>query len=164
MPQININNKMKRLLIIVLTILSVGLAETADAQCKEQLVYQCAPSDGKATFGRAYNTKLRRENATEETGQRYAQVLNKGTRYRFNICAPEPYENQVVLTLFDSTHPEHSNPIGSTFDKNSGKDLPSFDFVCNKTAMYYISVRYKPGMGDKKGCAVGIVSYIVNKK
>lgn len=164
MPQLNFINYMKRLLIIILTLVSVGFAEMADAQCKEQLVYQCAPSSGDATFGRAFNVKLRRENATDETGQKFVQVLNKGTHYRFSLCTPENYEQQAVLTLFDNAHPENSNPLGSTFDKNSGKDLPSFDFICNKTAMYYISIRYKPGMGDKKGCAVGILSYSVRKK
>lgn len=151
---------MKRLLIFLLTIMGIGFAEMADAQCKQQLYYSCAQDDNKATFQRGFNIKLKRENATDETGQKFTQVLNKGSRYRFKLCVPEGYENQAVLTLFDSTHPENSNPLGSTFDKATGKDLPSFDFVCNKTAMYYVSIRYKAGKGDKKGCAIGSIFFV----
>ena len=154
----------RRFIILVFAILCFGQATTADAQCKQQLVYQCATQTEKAIFLRDFNTKLKRESATDETGMKFTVVLNKGTRYRFSLCAPDGYQDQVVLTLYDSGHPENSNPLGTTFDKAAKTDAKSFDFLCNKTAMYYVSVRFKPGMGDKKGCAVGILSFVGKSK
>ena len=156
---------MRRLFIIlVFAILCFGQATTADAQCKQQLVYQCATQTEKAIFLREFNTKLKRESNVDETGMKWTVVLNKGTQYRFSLCAPDGYQDQVVLTLYDSEHPENSKPWASTYDKVAKTDRKSFDFQCGKTAMYYVSIRFKPGMGDKKGCAVGILSFVGKSK
>ena len=156
---------MKRLFILfVFAILCFGQAITADAQCKQQLVYQCATQTEKAIFLRDFNTKLKRESNVDETGMKWTVVLNKGTQYRFSLCAPDGYQDQVVLTLYDSEHPENSKPWGTTYDKVTKTDQKHFDFICNKAGMYYVSIRFKPGMGDKKGCAVGILSFVGKSK
>lgn len=155
---------MKRLCIIsVLAFLLMGFATNVDAQCKQQLVYQCATQTEKAIYLRDFNTKLKREKDVEETGMKWTVVLNKGTQYRFSLCAPDGFQDLVVLTLYDSDHPENSKPWGSTYVKATNQDLKSFDFICNKTAMYYISIRFKAGVGDKKACAVGILSFVGKK-
>ncbi|MBQ5576400.1 MAG: hypothetical protein IIT37_10185, partial [Bacteroidales bacterium] len=64
----------------------------------------------------------------------------------------------------DSEHPENQKPYGCTYDKVTKSDRKSFDFICNKTGMYYISIRFKPGEGGKKGCAVGILSFVGKSK
>ncbi|MCQ2975252.1 MAG: hypothetical protein MJ211_10660 [Bacteroidales bacterium] len=152
---------MKRLFIIlVFAILCFGQVTTADAQCKQQLVYQCASQTEKAIYLRDFNTKLKREKDVDETGMKWTVVLNKGTQYKFSLCTPDGFQDQVVLTLYDSEHPENSKPWGSTFDNSTKTDRKSFDFLCNKTAMYYVSIRLKPGVGDKKSCAVGVLSFV----
>ncbi len=153
---------MKKLFIIlVFAIVALAMTtSTADAQCKQQVVYQCATQTEKAIYLRDFNTKLKRDAADEETGMKWTVVLNKGTQYRFSLCAPDGFQDQVVLTLYDSEHPENSKPWGSTYDKTTKSDRKSFDFICNKTAMYYISIRFKAGEGSKKACAVGILSFV----
>ena len=152
---------MKRLCIIsVLALLFMSLSSIVDAQCKQQLVYQCATQTEKAIYLRDFNTKLKREKDTDETGMKWSVVLNKGTTYRFSLCAPDGYQDMVVMTLYDSDHPENSKPWGSTFSKADNTDHPSFQFTCQRTAMYYVSIRFKPNVGDKKACAIGILSFV----
>ncbi len=157
---------MKRLFIfLVLAVLTLAsFTDKADAQCKQQLVYQCATQTEKAIYLRDFNTKLKRDSPDEETGMKWTVVLNKGTQYRFSLCAPDGFQEQVVLTLFDSEHPENSKPWGCTYDKVTKSDRKSFDFQCNKTGRYYISIRFKPGEGGKKACAVGILSFVGKSK
>lgn len=73
---------MKRLFILlVVAFLSLALnSNKAAAQCKQQLVYQCATQTEKAIYLRDFNTKLKRDAADEETGMKWTVVLNKGTQ------------------------------------------------------------------------------------
>ena len=73
---------MKRLFIfLVLAVLTLAsFTDKADAQCKQQLVYQCATQTEKAIYLRDFNTKLKRDSPDEETGMKWTVVLNKGTQ------------------------------------------------------------------------------------
>ncbi len=153
------------LFIIVLAFTTFLVSET-NAQCRQQLVYACAthqdPNASASIYLRDFNTKLRRATKTpvKETGTKWTIVLNKDAKYRFNLCVPDGVEGQVVLTLYDSQHPEFSKPYCSTYDKDKDKDYPSFDFVCQKSGMYYVSIRFKENSEAKKTCAVGILSFV----
>ncbi len=152
---------MKRLALIttLLTGLLFILAPyKAQAQCKQQMVYACA-TKGKSIYLRDFNTKLR-SSKPHERSARWTVVLNKDAHYRFNLCTPEGYEDKVIMTLYDSQHPEKTNPYGSTYDPKTGKHTDSFDFICRKSGMYYISIRLKEGVKVKKTCAVGILSFV----
>jgi hypothetical protein len=102
---------------------------------------------------RDFNTKLKKSHPDEMSGTKWTVVLNKGTRYRFNLCTPEGNQD-VLLTLYDSQHPEATAPYGST------KERDSFDFICKKSGMYYVSIRFKDEGEKKKTCAVGILSFV----
>lgn len=141
------------LLLSAFFFLFVGNNE-AKAQCKQQMVYQCATKGRNAIYLRDFNTKLRKVRPGEESGTKWTVVLNKGTRYRFILCTPPEFEDKVVLTLFDSQHPEDV-PWGKTEDGR-----PIFDYVCGRSGMYYVSIRFKDGKGSKKTCAVGIMSFV----
>jgi hypothetical protein len=134
--------------------LFVGTTESK-AQCKQQMVYQCATKGRNAIYLRDFNTKLRKVRPGEESGTKWTVVLNKGTTYRFILCTPPEFDNKVELTLFDSQHPEETKPWGRTEDGR-----PIFDFVCGRSGMYYVSIRFKDGDGSKKTCAVGIMSFV----
>ena len=123
------------------------------AQCKQQLVYDCATNADNAIYLRDFNTKLKKVKAGEMSGNKWTVVLNKGTRYRFNLCTPDGTESEILLTLYDGTKPE-SNPHGSTLEHTS------FDFICKKSGMYYVSIRFKNEENSKKTCAVGILSFV----
>lgn len=156
---------MKRLFILlVCAFISLAMfSSDASAQCKQQVVYQCATQTEKAIYLRDFNTKLKRDAIDEETGMKWSVQLTANTTYRFTLCAQEGFQDQVVLTLYDSSKPE-SNPHESTFDKATNTDKKSFDFVCQKQGIYYVSIRFKPGKGDKKACAVGILSFVGKNK
>ena len=160
---------MKRLFtILVLTVAAFVLTySNANAQCKQQVEYQCSEAEpgspAATTYLRSFNTKMRLD-ASGQSGQKWSQVLNKGIHYRFKLCVPDGLQDEVILTLFDGTHPELSNPYGSTFDKTTQKDRAYFDFICNRGGLYYISIRFKNGKGSKKGCAVCSLSMIGKKR
>lgn len=130
--------------------------EEANAQCKQQRVYHCARQGGNAIYLRDFNTKLKAVRTERDiNGNKWPVVLNRGTRYRFILCTPSTSANDVKLTLFDTRRPE-SNPWNST--EKSGRDM--FDFVCERSGVYYVSIRFKPGKGNRKTCAVGILSFV----
>ena len=137
----------------------IGVAnEKVNAQCKQQVVYNCATNNGKAIYLRDFNTKLRKSKGAD-SGTKWAVVLNKGTHYRFNLCAQSGFESSVVLTLFDAKHPENA-PYVQTKSTNDPKTDNRFDFICQKSGTYYVSIRFKPGVEGKKSCAVGVLSFV----
>ena len=75
---------MKRLFIIlVFAIVALAMTtSTADAQCKQQVVYQCATQTEKAIYLRDFNTKLKRDAADEETGMK-SSTKERSTDFRF---------------------------------------------------------------------------------
>ena len=147
-------------LIVAFTIVSF-LPKKAKAQCRQQMVYSCATKGQGSIYLRDFNTKLK--NKKNESGARWTVVLNKGAHYRFNLCTPDGFDKKVILTLYDSQHPEKTNPYGATYDPKTGDHRESFDFVCGKSGMYYVSIRFKEGVTDKKTCAVGILSFVGSK-
>lgn len=157
---------MKRIIItLIFALLFFNVSEKVNAQCKQQMVYQCATKSNKAIYLRDFNTKLKLGKHGDETGTKWTVVLNKGTQYRFGLCTPEGYEDKVVLTLYDSDHPEKEKPYGSTYFQ--GKDLQAFNFVCQKTGMYYVSIRFKEDAkleNRAKTCGVGILYFVGKNK
>ena len=153
---------MRKIIITLVAIFSIisFLPKQSKAQCRQQMVYACATKEN-SIYLRDFNTKLKNPGGkSTETGSRWTIVLNKDAHYRFNLCTQEGYEDKVVLTLYDSQHPETTNPYGSTYDAKTGKHYDSFDFICRKSGMYYVSIRFKPGVKAKKTCAVGILSFV----
>lgn len=156
---------MKKILIIISLVLFVVFAGSGDvkAQCKQQLVYSCATNNGGAIYLRDFNAKLKKARGNNKPASvvRFSVVLNRGTHYRFNLCEPENTtpEKLVVLKLYD-THRVH----GSTFDEAKNVDRKGFDFVCQKSGVYYVSIGFKANADTQKGCAVGILSFVGKNK
>jgi len=144
--------------IIVAFVIFSLLPQTAEAQCRQQMVYRCATVTN-SIYLRDFNTKLKRTN-NNDAGTRWTVVLNKDARYRFNLCTPDGFEEKVILTLYDSQHPEKTDPYGSTYNADTGDHYSKFDFICRKSGMYYVSIRFKDGVTDRKTCAVGIMSFV----
>jgi len=144
-------NKMKRIIIpLVLALFFIN--SLATAQCKQTFVYACAKENGNAIYLRDFNVKLKSKRSRDPGNPtaRFSVVLNKGTRYRFNLCPDEESGGRAVLKLFDG-----KKSLASTYYK--GKDIPTFDFECKKSAIYYVTISMKDG---QKGCAVGILSFV----
>lgn len=152
---------MRKIIISVVAIFLMlsFLPKQSVAQCRQQMVYACA-TKGNSIYLRDFNTRLKYSKSSNESGARWTIILNKDAHYRFNLCTPEGYEDKIILTLYDSQHPEGTNPWGSTYDSKSKKNYTSFDFICKKSGMYYVSIRLKPGVNARKTCAVGILSFV----
>ena len=148
--------------IISLVVLIGGLSlNEAHAQCKQQLVYNCATNNGGAIYLRDFNAKLKKARGSKPAPvARFSVVLNRGTHYRFNLCMPDGMEGKAVLKLYDP-HRTH----GSTWDQAKNTDYKAFDFVCQKSGVYYVSIGFKDeSEDDDKGCAVGILSFVGKNK
>jgi len=156
---------MNRIILPILFIAFIvgGISKDASAQCKQQVVYQCATNIDKAIYLRDFNTKLRKGKKGKKSGTRWAVLLNRGTHYRFTLCTQGNFENSVVLTLFDAKHPE-TKPYQITKYTGNKRTSNRFEFICNKTGTYYLSIRFKKGKEAKKSCAVGIMSFVGKNK
>ena len=141
-----------------------GTSEKAISQCKQQVVYNCATDNGKAIYLRDFNTKLRKAGEGEESGTKWAVVLNQGTHYRFNLCAQDGFESSIELVLFDAKHPEMTDPYAISKPTGDPKTNNRFDFICQKSGTYYVSIRFKAGVEGKKSCAVGVLSFVGKNK
>jgi hypothetical protein len=154
---------MKKILIVVGLVLFIVLAGKIEthAQCKQQLVYNCATNNGGAIYLRDFNAKLKKARGNKPAAvARFSVVLNRGTHYRFNLCMPDGMDGKAVLKLYDP-HRTH----GSTWDQDKNVDYKAFDFVCQKSGVYYVSIGFKDeGADDDKGCAVGILSFVGKNK
>jgi hypothetical protein len=130
-----------------------SLAAIAKGQDVSELTAQCAASAGDVTYLKDFPTKL---DAGTPGGKppsaKFAMLLSKNTSYRFTICTAPDSEGEGVLEIYDM-----NTLIGSSYNKTTGKDYPSFDFKCQKTGVYYIFISFKEG---KAGNAVGIMSFV----
>ncbi len=141
-----------------------GISTKTTAQCKQQVVYTCATNNARAIYLRDFNTKLRKGKTDKESGTRWRVLLNKGTHYRFNLCTLDGFEGKIILTLYDAKHPEMSKPYFVTKYSSDPKQSNRSDFICQKTGTYYLSIRFKDGVEQKKTCAVGILSFVGKNK
>ena len=146
--------RMKKLFFLALFVLiGVFFGSSAKAQTEAQRIDLCAKAAGDATFQSDYVAQL----AGAEDGQRApifrkALALRKGNRYRFTICTDEESAGEAILQLYDE-----NKLMGSSYNPETDKEYQSFDFDCNKTAIYFIFISFKDG---KAGSSVGILSHV----
>jgi hypothetical protein len=136
------------------------LVNTSNAQCKDDSgVFKCASllTDSVVYLNDFKVSNKKVKSFTEENGESWEIYLIQGNRYRFALCCYEGIENK-VMKLYSKDVPEE-NPIGSTFKE--GTDKSFFDFVCNKSDVYYVSIRYKESgaIEGNKLCAIGLLGY-----
>ena len=152
---------MKRLIIPLVAIFAFLFVNSEiKAQCNQKVVYKCATDNDGAIYLRDFNAKLKKSKRVGPPPvAKFSVVLNKGTHYRFNLCDPPGFEGRSVLYLYSS-----NKLLASTYNKAKDKDYKQFDFICRKTATYYVFISYKEGRKEKKGCAVGILSFVGKNK
>ncbi len=125
--------------------ISTFICDIANAQCKQQFVYNCTTTSN-GVYLKDFNAKIR----SDQKETKWTIVLDKNSKYEFRICTPENAKNDIVFTLHDS----QETPCGIS------ENGESFEFVCEKTGMYYISIKLDEDSNIKKTCAVGILSFI----
>jgi hypothetical protein len=78
--------------------------------------------------------------------------LMKNMKYRFSVCDAPASKGELVITIYDQ-----GKELISSFNKSTGKQYSSIDFICNKTGLYTLWYGFKNG---EQGSGVGVVSMI----
>ncbi len=138
-------------------ILIFAFAGNTYAQCKDDSgVFKCATLLSDSVVYLNDFTISKKIKSNEDNGQIWQIYLIKGNKYRFALCCYQGLDN-VIMKLYNIESPE-ANPINST--DQGGADKPTFNFTCEKSDVYYVSIRFKPGftLGEKL-CAIGLLGY-----
>ncbi len=145
---------MKKILFLSLFLFTITFAsQTVKAQTEAQKVDLCTKAAGDVTFMSDYSAQL----AAAKDGERAptfkkALALRKGNRYRLTICTDEESAGEGVMQLYDE-----NKMMGSSYYPETGKEYQSFDFDCQKTAVYILFISFKDG---KEGSATVILSHV----
>ena len=131
-------------------------ANTASAQCGMALKDEVMKMKemGNSTYLKDFRVRLENVATSKKQKEEFSILLNKGSHYRFTVKADSACTDQIVLKLYDFT-----KFYGSNYDESDGMSYNSFDFFCNKTQVYYISLSFADG---KEGCAAAVISYVQN--
>ena len=145
---------MKKIFFFTVFLFTVAFfSQTAKAQTEAQKVELCSKAAGGATLLESYPVQLGAAKDGERAPVfRQAVMMKKGNKYRFTICTDEESAGEGILKVFDE-----AKMMGSNYIESSGKIVQSFDFECNKSAIYIIFISFKDG---KEGSAVAVVSHV----
>lgn len=122
-------------------------------------IFKCARIFGDSiTFLNDFDINQQKRKTSEDpNGNEWEVYLMKGTEYRFALCC-ENGINDKVMRLFNEEFNEE-NPLGCTGLK--GRSNPYFDFICTKSDIYKVSIRFKKeDVLGKPLSAIGLLGFI----
>lgn len=128
-------------------------------QCEDRdRVFKCAQFFGDSIiYLNDFDIHQQKRKTKEDpNGQEWDVYLMKGTEYRFALCCQSL--TNIVMKLYGDSISE-DNPIKSTHINK--KKQKYFDFICLKSDVYKISIRYKKvnTIGEELS-ALGILGFI----
>ncbi len=132
-------------------------AEISAQSFDRNSVFKCARVFGDSvTFLNDFViNKQKRKNQEAPNGKEWDIYLMKGTVYRFALCSDK--KATVVLRLYDDTVSEDA-PYGMLSQKTKTK---FFDYVCKKSGVYKVSIRYKDNsLLNKDLSAIAILGFV----
>lgn len=141
-------------LFVLFGLLFLTTPKEAKAQCGMALRDVVVREIGEAKYLKDFRVRLEPGPKKAPPTKEFAILLNKGTKYRFNIRCDSSMTDQVILKLFDFT-----KPYGSNYDPDDGMSYDAFEFFCSKTQVYYLAISFA---GASPGCAAAVVSYVSN--
>jgi len=149
-------NKKKTYKILFITFSFLFLSYGLKSQCNDTIVDLAILQSGSdAIFIKEFKVKFKKGKTNRPAKvAKYSVYLKDSTNYRFNVVNAKEYDGNVILQLF-----RNGKIMGSTYDFTNMKYNNSFDFECTHTDRYQIYMSFIEG---KAGCAVGILSMIVN--
>ncbi len=143
------------LAVVIAMLISIGVSHNAMGQCGIALKDEAVKYIDGATYLKDFRVRFEKGKYPGKTpSQEFSILLNKGTKYRFNIKADSACNDQPILKLYDFQH-----FYGSNYDDSDGSTYEKFEFFCAKTQVYYISISFANSL---EGCAAAIVSYVGN--
>lgn len=143
---------MNKIITILLFIIGFGISE-ANSQCSDDMKTKCIPDINAYTTLKTYKISLnKRKNKRVPTPKaRYSLMLSKGTRYRVSGCVDDKTAEKMIFSLFDNF-----GEISSSYNKERGKHYPAFEFICNKSGVYYLTFEFKKGVAGCGGASVSM--------
>jgi hypothetical protein len=127
-------------------------SHSAQAQCDNNQRREAFKSIEGGTYLRDYKVAFPESRAKKPTTDEKNMVMNKGSRYRFSVAADPSKPGKPVIRIYD----QHTEYI--TVD--NGAQSAVFDFMCNKTQVYYISVHFQNG---QEGCCIMMLGLMGTK-
>lgn len=146
--------KIRNILSVSACLLFISL--NLNAQCNDSLVDLAILQSGPdAIFIKEFKVMFKKGKANRPVKvAKYPLYLKDSTNYRFNVINAKEYDGKAILQLF-----RNGKLMGSTYDFTNLKYNNSFDFKCRHTDRYQVYMSFIEG---KAGCAVGILSMLVN--
>lgn len=141
--------------IIILSLSLVLLPAVLKSQpTADDNVSGCVMSAGaNATYLKDYRIQLPKATTGSAAPVHKANMyLMKNMKYRFSLCDAPGSNGDLCITIYDQ-----GKELVSSFNKSTGKNYTSVDFVCNKTGLYSLWYGF---VGGEQGAGVGVVSII----
>ncbi len=146
-------------IILSIVIAIILLPSNSIAQCEERKeVFKCAQFFGDSIiFLNDFKVNNPKRKVKEDSnGKEWDIYLMKNTEYRFAMCCKSL--SKISMKLYCDSISEN-NPLLSTY--MNGKNQRYFDFICMKSALYKVSIRFKKeNVLNKELDAMGIVGFI----
>jgi len=149
-----LNKKIYILLIVLLFFTSLSYGQYDD----RDRVFKCAQFFGDSIiFLNDFDIVQDKRKVKEDpNGKEWEVYLMNGTEYRFAICCQSLKD--IEMKLYSDSIPENT-PIGSTYVNK--KNQKYFDFLCKKSEVYKVSIRFKKeNVIGKELTALGILGFI----
>jgi hypothetical protein len=136
---------------LALVILCPGMNGQA---ATDDLVSTCVLAAGEnTTYLKDFRVQLPKAATNDATPVYKANMyLMKNMKYRFSVCNAPASKGELIITIYDQ-----GKELISSFNRSTGKQYSSVDFICNKTGLYTLWYGFKNG---EQGSGVGVVSMI----
>lgn len=152
LKKINIQSlfqKSKPLVTLLILLLFSGLLIPANGQCDNSQRRDAYKLLNGATYLRDLKIDLPESRSKKPATEEKPFMMNKGSRYRFAVVADPTKSGIPIVRIFD----QFKDYVVA--DKGTSSNV--FDFICNKTQIYTISVHFQEG---KDGCCIFMMAMV----
>ncbi len=127
------------------------------AQCNNSLIDSCKAKLEETIYLKHFKVRFAKSfNKRKSSAANFSVYLNKGTFYRFTTANDQNQKGKAIIKLYDDFR-----LYGSNVSQNEKEINASFGFSCNKTGIYYLTIKFKDG---EAGCAAVMLSMKPKKK
>lgn len=136
---------MKKRWLHILSFLCLFAPAYSWAQCDSEAFFDKCDSLGDFKFVTANKVKI---DQTQQDKVEYPQLLSNENTYIMSVCHEGP--GNMMVELYDRSH----KLIMSNYDKSQRKYLPSINYTCSATGIYYLAYSF---VGADINCGIGII-------
>lgn len=148
---------MKYTRILILIVFLFFSQFSAIGQCNNNLIDICKTKLTKTTYLKHFKVRFAKSTKRQKASSaNFSVYLNKGTLYKFTTTNDSTKNGVAIIKLYDDFR-----YYGGNIDQKTKKISDSFGFLCRKTGIYYLTIKFKDG---QEGCAVIMLSMKKKKK